>query len=337
MEMIDKICSLPKALVLLSGGLDSSLVIGIMLKQGIQTEAINFVTPFCTCTRGSGCRLAAKTAALKFGVPLKVLSIGREYIKIIKNPKYGYGKNMNPCIDCRILIFKKAKEYMKKAKASFIVTGEVLGQRPMSQHLKAMKIIEEESGLSSLVLRPLSAKLLEPTLPEKEGLVNREELLNISGRTRKPQMQLAEVFGLKDYPCPAGGCLLTDPAFARRMADLLKFTRTPTLNDIQLLKIGRHFRLGDIAKVIVGRNEHENKILLTLSKEKDIKLAAEGEKGGPVVIIRGKANRDDLLSAAAICARYSDDKGKDGIRVMGQEGILNPPPVSEKELERLRI
>jgi tRNA U34 2-thiouridine synthase MnmA/TrmU len=337
MEMIDKTCFLPKALVLLSGGLDSSLVIGMMLKQGIQTEAINFVTPFCTCTKGFGCRLAAKTAALKFRVPLKVLSIGREYIKIIKNPKYGYGKNMNPCIDCRILIFKKAKEYMEKAKASFIVTGEVLGQRPMSQHLKAMKIIEEESGLSGLVLRPLSAKLLEPTLPEKEGLVNREELLNISGRTRKPQMQLAEVFGLKDYPCPAGGCLLTDQAFARRMADLLKFTRTPTLNDIQLLKIGRHFRLGDIAKVIVGRNEQENKRLLTLSKGKNAILTTKGERGGPVTTVRGKTNNDTLLSAAAICARYSDDKGKDGIRVMGQEEILNPPPISEKELERLRI
>ncbi|MBU1262940.1 hypothetical protein KKH65_03240 [bacterium] len=326
-----------KALILLSGGLDSSLVVGMMLKQGIETEAINFVTPFCTCTRGSGCRLAAKTAAEKFGIPLRVFNIGREYIEIIKNPKYGYGKNMNPCIDCRILIFKKAKEYMKKAHASFIVTGEVLGQRPMSQHLKAMKIIEEESGLSGLVLRPLSAKLLEPTLPEKNHWVNREELLNIFGRTRKPQMQLAEVFGLKDYPCSAGGCLLTDPAFAKRMKDLLKFTKTPTLNDIQLLKIGRHFRLSEELKVIVGRDEQENKRLLTLSKEKDIKLTTEGDKGGPVTIIRGKANQEDVVSAVAICARYSDDKGRCGIRVMPEGRVLNQEPISERELERLRI
>ncbi|MFH0775602.1 MAG: hypothetical protein V2A53_08975 [bacterium] len=326
--MIDKTCFLPKALVLLSGGLDSSLAIGMMLKQGIDVEAINFVTPFCESGN------SAKIAAEKFGVPLKVESIGREYIEIIKNPKYGLGKNMNPCIDCHILFLKKAKGYMKKARASFIVTGEVLGQRPMSQYLPAMKIIEEESGLAGLVLRPLSAKLLDPTLPEKNGWVNREELLDIFGRGRKTQMQLADAFNLKDYPNPAGGCLLTDPIFAAKIRDLLKFTRRPTLNDIELLKVGRHFRLSEGLKVIVGRNEQENERLLTLSKEKDIKLIAER---GPVTILRGKANSNDVASATAICARYSDDKGRCRIRIMPRGDVLNKEPISERELERLRI
>lgn len=329
-----------KALGLLSGGLDSTLVIGMMLKQGIEIEAVNFFTPFCTCTRTKGCRYEAKRVSEEFGIPLKVFNVSKEYIEVVKAPKYGYGKGMNPCIDCRIFMFKRAKEYMAEAGASFIVTGEVLGQRPMSQHRRAMKIIEQESGLEGLVVRPLSARLFEPTLPEEKGWVNREELLSISGRSRKPQMALAENLQITEYPCAAGGCLLTEPVFAGRMRDLFKFTPEPTLNDIQLLKIGRHFRLSERLKVIVGRNEEENKKLLGMAKEKDIRLGGGNHKG-PVALIKGELAQDDLLKAAAICARYSDDKGENGIRVSnfspGGEEILTVCPMDETELEKLRI
>lgn len=330
----------PKALVLLSGGLDSTLVVGIMLKEGVELEAINFTTPFCRCNRTKGCPYEAKRVTEGFGIPLKVFNnIFKEYIEVIKKPKYGYGKGINPCIDCRIFMFKKAKEYMVERGALFIITGEVLGQRPMSQHRQAMKIIERDSGLTGLVLRPLSAKLLKPTLPEENGWVNREHLLNISGRSRKPQMALAKDLQINDYPCPAGGCLLTDKLFAKRMKDLLKFNKEPSLNEIELLKIGRHFRLSDDLKVIVGRDCDENKKLTMLLKDGDIKIVVGNDKG-PLVICRGAINQSYLLKAAAICARYSDDRGKSGIKISGnsdEEKILSIPFIDDRELERLRI
>ncbi len=329
----------PKALILLSGGLDSTLVAGTMLKQGVEVEAVNFLTPFCTCTRTKGCRYEAKRVAEEFGIPLRIFNVSLEYIEVVKNPKYGYGKGINPCIDCRIFMFKKAKEYMVEIGASFIATGEVLGQRPMSQHRRAMEIIERDSGLEGLVLRPLSAKLFEPTIPEEKGWVDREQLLDISGRSRKPQMALAKNLQINEYPCAAGGCLLTEPAFAGRMRDLFKFTPEPTMNDIQLLKVGRHFRLSDTLKIIVGRNEEENKRLLGLAKEKDIRLGGGNHKG-PVTLIKGELAKDALLKAAAICARYSDDKGEKGIKIGGispEEEVLTVSPMDETELEKLRI
>lgn len=324
-----------KALVLLSGGLDSTLTIPIMLQQGIELEAINFVTPFCTCTRTKGCRNEAKRVSESFGISLKVFSNFKEYIEVIKNPKYGYGSGMNPCIDCRIFMFKKAKAYMEEVKADFIITGEVLGQRPMSQYRRAMKIIEEESGLAGLVLRPLSAKLLEPTLPEQRGWVNREYLLSISGRSRKPQISLAHSLQINEYPCAAGGCLLTDKQFAKRLKDLLTFTKNPTLNDIQLLKVGRHFRLSEKLKVIVGRNEEENKRLAILAEDEDIKLTVVNGKG-PFVICRGIMTQDALLKSASIAAKYADDKGEVTLSV-NKEKIIKTGPIDDVELDRLRI
>ncbi|MDP3804786.1 MAG: hypothetical protein Q8Q87_04470, partial [Candidatus Omnitrophota bacterium] len=225
-----------KALALLSGGLDSILAAKLVLEQGIEVEAINFLTIFCTCTH-KGCQHAATQAAKTLNIPLKIFNITEEYLEVIKNPKHGYGSNMNPCIDCRIFIFKKAKDYMKEAGASFIVTGEVLGERPMSQRRDAILLIEKEAGLKGLILRPLSAKLFEPTIPEKEGIVDRAKLLDISGRSRKPQIVLAKKFAIFDYPCPAGGCLLTDPGFAKRMKDLLVHDAL-TLDNARLLKFG---------------------------------------------------------------------------------------------------
>jgi tRNA U34 2-thiouridine synthase MnmA/TrmU len=243
-----------KAIVLLSGGLDSTLAARIVLSQGISLEALNFLTPFCTCTkRGESC-LASQKAVKTLGIPLKVFNVSEEYLNVLKNPKYGYGSNMNPCIDCRIFMFKKAKDFMLESGASFIVTGEVLGQRPMSQRRNTMLLIEKEAGLDDLILRPLSAKFLPPTIPEREGWINRDKLLAIHGRSRKPQIKLAEDLGIRDYPCPAGGCLLTDPIFAKRVKDLMVHQIDFSLNDIHLLKIGRHYRLSPKLKLIIGRN-----------------------------------------------------------------------------------
>ena len=296
-----------KAVALLSGGLDSILATRLILDQGISVEAVNFSTVFCNCTaRGKTC-LASKSAADQLGVPLKVFEVTKEYIEIVKKPKHGYGSNMNPCLDCRIFMFKKAGEYMKKSGASFIFTGEVLGQRPMSQRRDAMKLIDKESGLEGFVLRPLSAKLLELTVPEKEGYVDREKLLEIKGRSRKVQISLSSSFGINDYPGPAGGCLLTDPGFAKRIKDLMKHDPDFAINDIKLLKLGRHFRLAPRAKLVVGRNEEENKRLVALVKEKDLIFHPTDNKG-PTGVGRGIFDKELISQASRIIAKYSSKK-----------------------------
>jgi len=295
-----------RAVALLSGGLDSTLACKLMLDQGIEIYAVNFITPFCTCTK-KGCKLEAKRVAENFDIPLKVIYVGEEYIQLVKNPPHGYGSNMNPCIDCRIFMFSRAKVYMEEIGASFIVTGEVLGERPMSQRLDAMRIIEKESGLCGKILRPLSAKWLPPTIPELEGLVDRNKLLKIKGRSRKPQMKLAEELGIDDYPCPAGGCRLTDPNFARRIRDAFEHEED-SLRDIKLLKLGRHFRLPSGAKVVIGRDEQENKSIIALASGTDILLEV-CDVPGPIGLLKNGRNPEDIPTAASICLRYSDFGG----------------------------
>jgi len=330
-----------KALALLSGGLDSTLSIRVVLDQGIEVEAVNCFTPFCLCSRRGGCGYEAKRATDRFGVKLKIFNISIEYIEVIKSPRYGYGKNLNPCIDCRILMHRKAKEYMKKIGASFVFTGEVLGQRPMSQHRAALKLIERESGLEGLILRPLSAKLLSLSIPEKEGWIDRERLLEISGRSRRPQMALAAKCGIVDYPCPAGGCLLTDPGFARRMKDLMTHSEI-TLNDIELLKLGRHFRLMPQAKLVVGRNKEENERLLKVAKSGDICFGPVEVKG-PIGIGRGDFSQGDVQKSVGIIARYCDG-GMDGMvkitnRRLPDERIntISTKPMQNDEIQKFRI
>ena len=290
-----------KAIALLSGGLDSTLAARVVMEQGIELEALNFMTVFCTCTnRGATC-LASQKAVETLGIPLKVFNVSEEYLSVVKHPKHGYGRNMNPCIDCRIFMLKKAKTYMAESGASFIVTGEVLGQRPMSQRKDAMRLIEKEAGLEGFILRPLSAKVLQVTVPEKEGWVDREKLLRIQGRSRKPQIELAEQYGVRDYPCPAGGCLLTDPGFAKRMKDLVANRPDFSLNDVHLLKMGRHFRFSRDVKLVVGRNEEENQKIQTFSQEEDILLKVSNLPG-PLSLLRGKPDEGDVERAAAITA-----------------------------------
>jgi len=306
-----------KAIGLLSGGLDSTLAVKLMIDQDIQVIAFNLITPFCTCTR-KGCRHEARKVSKKFNIPIKIFTVGEEYIEMIKHPRYGYGSNMNPCIDCRIFLLKKAKVYMEKIRAKFIFTGEVLGQRPMSQYRRAMSLIEKEADLKGLILRPLSAKLLKPTIPEEKQWVDREKLLNIKGRRRLPQIELAKKIGVKDYPCPGGGCRLTDPQFAKRLKEAFDHGED-TIRDIQLLKYGRHVRLSSGAKVIVGRNEEENKVLLQCMNPEGIALEVIGT-GSPITILKKQKNEDDLRQAAKLCIRYSDTTEKEKVSLKIKHG-----------------
>jgi len=323
-----------KALVLFSGGLDSTVAAKIVLQQGIELEALNFVTPFCQCRKGCG----DMTRLVKeLGIRLHVIPLHEEYLEIIKDPKHGYGSNLNPCIDCRILMFRRAKLRMDEIGASFIVTGEVLGQRPMSQHKKALATIEREADLEGLVVRPLSAKVLPPTKPEKEGWINRRGFLAIEGRSRKNQMEFAKTHRIRGYSCPSGGCLLTDPGFAKRLRDLISHCPDPSLNDIELLKVGRHFRLSPSTKLVVGRNERENERLRSLFMNGDILFEVLDYKC-PLSIARGPLNGDELLISARIEARYSDAPKNKPVNVTyrmtdGRVITLTVKPLNDEELK----
>ncbi len=298
-----------KALALISGGLDSTLAAKLVIEQGIVVEAVNFFSPFCLCNKRSRqgtCKYEAREVAEKLNIKLETISLAEDFLGIVKNPPHGYGKNMNPCIDCRILMLKKAKEFMAESGASFLITGEVVGQRPMSQHRNTLRLIEKESGLEGLILRPLSAKLLSETIPEKQGWINRERLLAFNGRSRKPQIALIKHFGIKDYPCAAGGCLLTDPGYSHRLKDLLKYSDL-NLNETELLKIGRHFRLSPEAKLIVGRDRLENERLLNLVAGSDIYFNPQVK--GPAAIGRGNFNPSLIEFAGRIISRYCDSNG----------------------------
>lgn len=323
-----------RAIALLSGGLDSTLAVSLMLEQKIDVIALNFVTPFCTCTK-SGCQNQAKKMAHKFGIDIHIVSLKEEYIDIIKNPKYGYGRNMNPCIDCRIFMFSKTHEYMNEVGASFVFSGEVLGERPMSQRRETMQLIEREAGLSGKLLRPLCAQYLEPTIPEIEGIVDRNRLLAIQGRSRKPQILLAQERGINDYPCPAGGCRLTDPHFAKRFRDALEHGED-SIDEISLLRYGRHFRLPNGVKVIVGRDEIENNRLKTLSKDEDSVLEVACHPG-PITLLRNSKAPRDIEVAAALCVSFSDYKGEEPVAVKVADEELLTVGVPRDSFSYLRI
>jgi tRNA-specific 2-thiouridylase len=332
-----------KAIILLSGGLDSTLAAELMSREGLELLAVNFKTPFCLCDRHSsnlGCGSNALRVAEALGIDLKIINATKDFLEVLKKPAHGYGANMNPCIDCRILFFRKSKELMEEVGASFIITGEVLGQRPMSQFRRQMDIIEKEADLEGLVLRPLSAKLLAPTIPEKNGWISRERMLDIAGRSRKPQMALAKDLGINDYPCAAGGCLLTDPEFANRIRDLINHDELDMQN-IDLLKAGRYFRLSRSAKLIVGRNENENKMLSMLAKEGDY-VFKPANINGPIAVGKGAFTEDLLEVACRIVARYSDRDGEVDAdisyqRLPDSEGrMIKARFLDDEELTKLR-
>jgi len=280
-----------------------------MLEQGIEILAVNFVSPFCTCSpRHEGSCHRATQVARSLGVEIRVFSKGMDYLRIVERPRFGRGRGMNPCIDCRIYTLRKAAQLMDQTGASFIVTGEVLGQRPMSQHRAALELIERESGLQGILLRPLSAHLLSPTVPERSGLVDRSKLLAIQGRSRREQLILAQACGTEVFGCPAGGCLLTDPVIARRLRDL--FLRCPDwgMQDARLTTLGRHFRLGDTLKAIVGRNETENTRLSQIWGSGP--RLALSDHPGPLVLLKGdfgESHRTSLGKLIRYFARRVQD------------------------------
>lgn len=324
-----------KAIALISGGLDSSLAARLIQEQGIEVIGLYFKIPFSD---------GKKEAFADLGIEIKTVDIKEEFLGLLKNPRYGFGSNMNPCIDCKILMLSKAKGMMPQLQAKFVVTGEVLGQRPMSQNRQALELIEKRAGLLGLIVRPLSAKLLAQTLPEREGWINRQNLFSFSGRSRKPQIELAQKLGFKDYAQPAGGCLLTDPAFAKRLKDLILHGEL-NLNNVELLKIGRQFRISPNAKLAVGRNEAENSVLLNLAKEDDY-LFMPKQTAGPAGLGRGGFNDDLIRLACSIVCRYCDLNGNASADIKVNQGLspkgtvpdlLKVAPLDEDKLTNLRI
>ena len=313
-----------KSIALLSGGLDSLLAVKIVAEQGVGVLALNFQTPFCTSKPGAGsCGQVSRLADLS-GIELKVLHLGQEYLDMVARPKHGWGRNMNPCIDCRIMMLKEAARHMEPAGARFVVTGEVLGQRPMSQHMAALKTVEKESGLEGLILRPLSAKVLAPTVPETEGWVDREKLLAIQGRSRKDQFALAKRYGIAEPPTPAGGCLLTDPAYSARLKDVLKHAGGLNGHLAAVIRHGRYVRLGPEAFVVVGRNEEDNRQLEALGKDEEWFFGPVNCMG-PVTLGVGAFDAEARRRIAGIVARYSDRPPDGRVEVEARRGKAGTP------------
>jgi tRNA U34 2-thiouridine synthase MnmA/TrmU len=324
-----------KAICLHSGGLDSSLAIILIKQQGVDPIAAHFVSPFW----GRGGRSPAEVTAEAMGVEHIDVPMGEDYLDIVRNPKHGYGKNANPCIDCHTHMLRKAGDLMPELGASFVVTGEVAGQRPMSQRVDALRHIEKESGLEGLLLRPLSAKLLPETIPEKEGWVDREKLLAISGRSRAEQMRLAEEFGLTGYSTPAGGCLLTDPGYSKRVMDLIEHSDL-TMVQAERLRLGRHFRLPGGSKLVIGRNQEENESLLASLGEGDLAIVTVSCPG-PTAVLTGPDAEGELELAASMVARYGDDKSSPaiGMEVIGpaEAGAISSGRMSPEDVAGLMI
>ena len=297
--------------------------------QGIDVLALFFETPFFRSGK-------AKKSAHAMGLPFKVVDITRRHLEVVKQPKHGYGGNMNPCIDCHALMFRIAGEMLEDEGAGFIFSGEVLGQRPMSQNKRSLNLVATESGLNGLLLRPLSAKLLAPTIPEEKGWVQRERLLDFQGRSRKPQMEMAQTRDITEYPTPAGGCLLTEKGFSRRLKDLLTSKVDVETGELELLKLGRHFRITPHTKIIVGRNKKENEAIQSLAGENDTVLRSVSVPG-PTVLVTGELSGKILDVAAGITVAYSDAGDRDVSEVRIEEGLRENRVVSVKTRDKVEF
>jgi len=322
-----------KALGLLSGGLDSSLAALTLKRQGVEVTCVSFVTPFF----GAG---KARKAAEQMGVPLLVRDISEVHLAMLKNPVYGYGKNMNPCIDCHAMMFRLAGDIMQQEGFDFLFSGEVLGQRPMSQNLTALHTVSKHSGLKGRILRPLSAKLLPMTPMEEEGLVDREQLLDIQGRSRKRQEALAREWGLEDYPSSGGGCLLTEKSFSGRLRDLLEKNPEATVVDVELLKVGRQFRLSPMVKLAMGRNQSDNERIKNLQRPADAVLRC-ADFSGPLGLVSGRFDDEQLHQAAALVASYGKGKDESELEVLviqnEQTRTLKVKPMARDAAERYKV
>lgn len=296
------------ALGLSSGGLDSILAALVLREQGIRVSWVAFETPFFSADK-------ARNASINIDIPLVVKDITERYIPMLKNPKCGYGKHMNPCMDCHALMFRIAGEMMEETGSDFLFSGEVMGQRPMSQNRNSLRYVEKNSGFDGYILRPLSAKVLPETPMERDGRVDRKRLYGLSGRSRKPQMELAKKFGVTDYPAPAGGCLLTDGGYSKRLKDLFEHQDRIDKAEMTMLSFGRHFRLNEQVKIIVGRNKRDNDNLLKLYRpDQDILLKMKLFPG-PLVLIPGGCDDANVFQAAVICAGYSKTQINQSVQI----------------------
>jgi len=290
-----------KALVLFSGGLDSTLAVKVLEKQNIEVLALTFVSYFFDDGK-------AKESAEKNNIKFRSVNFSEAHCEVVKKPKRGYGSAMNPCIDCHLLMIKEAGKIMQAEGFDFVATGEILGQRPMSQNLRALKLIEKESGIAGKFLRPLSAKILDETEVEKEGLVDREQLLDIYGRSRKRQLELVKDFGINYFPAPGGGCLLTEKEFGKRLKDLLTHVSNPVASDYELIKFGRHFWL-DGVHIALGKNEQQNERIKTFKEKSDIIMELRDIEG-PTALLRGKVTDEIIKEAKRIIVSYSKQARK---------------------------
>lgn len=337
----------PRAVALISGGLDSMLAARLVMEQGVHVEGINFFTGFCVeghthairnKQRERPRRNNALWVAEQLGIKLHIIDVIEEYKSVVLNPKHGYGANLNPCLDCKGFMVGKARDWMEEHDFDFIITGEVIGQRPKSQTREKLPVVQRESGALDRLLRPLSAKSLEPTLPEREGWVDREALGDVQGRSRQKQMGMAERFGIEDYAQPAGGCcFLTDQHYSQKLKDLWRHreSRDYDLDDIMLLKVGRHIRPNERYKMIVARDSGETNYLNGYRKQ-FTHLIAESHSG-PLTLIQGEPDNDDLEMAARITARYGQGRDADEVTVKlqqtdGRERLLNVTPLPPHEL-----
>jgi tRNA U34 2-thiouridine synthase MnmA/TrmU len=337
-----------KAISLISGGLDSMLATRAIMEQGIHVEGINFFTGFCVEGHTHAIRKKDKQkpkrnnalwVAEQLGIKLHIVDVIEPYKDVLLNPKHGYGANMNPCLDCKCFMVSQALEWIREHDFDFIITGEVVGQRPKSQRAKTMPIVQEQSGAGDLLVRPLCAKKLPPTLPERKGWIDREQLFAFSGRTRKPQMQLAKQYNIKDYATPAGGCcFLTDETYSRKLVDMwqARSDRDYDLDDIMLLKVGRHIRPRSNFKLIVGREEGENKYLEGYKKQ--FAYIRSTSHTGPLVLVDGQLSDDDLELAARLTARFGQGKSADHVELMavfpdGTTKQINVEPLPPNQLK----
>ncbi len=327
-----------KAVGLISGGLDSILAAKIVQELGVKVQGVYFAMPWGCCDKTK-----ALQASAQLGIDCIVLQLDERYLEIVKKPKHGYGSALNPCVDCRIHMFARAGQYMRSIGADFVFTGEILGQRPMSQMRHSLRMIERESQLEGCLLRPLCAQLLEPTIPEQEGLIDRQRLLNISGRTRKPQLELARRYQIKDFLPPAGGCLLTDKNFARRMKDTLDHGYR-TFRETISLKWGRHFRYSKDFKLVLGRDEPENESLRSFAHSDDLIFEVENKKG-PTLVLKGYDPGPEVLTiAAGLVQRFSSFKDSPEIEVeywlvKDRTNIrkVRAKKLSDEEIERMKV
>ena len=328
-----------KAIALISGGLDSLLAARVVMEQGIQVQGVVFIMQFAARDIPEFTKRVTESAN-EADIPIKFIDMSEKFLEILKDPRYGYGANLNPCIDCKILMLTLAKKMMKTENAGFVLTGEVLGERPMSQRKGALNIIQKKSLLDGYLLRPLSAKLLEETIPEKEGVVDRNKLLDFSGRGRERQLALAKKYRLTKFFAPSGGCLLTDALFSRKLKDLIAADNLD-LNDVELLKCGRHFRLDNKTKVVVGRDEKDNNSIILLKQKGDAVLRLK-DAAGPYVLLRGELSGENIQKAGTLLIGHSKSRGqKDALIEYWMEEnnkkVIQIGAMKRSEIDKMRI